>query len=148
MAINDVKEALNNPANFNAFAARAKKSTSGTEVMQNLKKFQGRDIAVSFPEGVYLVDFDVINIRDRKNDGVMKPVAVYNFTDTPDGAPIGYTLGGSVINRMVEDWIQDIGGGDLNRTRALYKSSGQRIRVKISYGTTSGGNPCQNVEVC
>lgn len=147
MAINDVKEALNNSANFNAFAARAKKSTSGTEVMQNLKKFQGRDITVSFPEGVYVVDFDVINVRDRKNNGAMKSVAVYNFSDTPDGAPIGYTLGGIVINRMVNDWIQDIGEGDVDRTRELYKSSGQRVRIKISYGN-SGGNPCQNVEVC
>lgn len=131
---------------FSAFRAAAKKATSSTDVIGDYRKYKGRDIAVTYPEGVYIADFDKITVRDRQT-GIMKPVAVYNFSATPSGDVEGYTLGGSVINRLIDDWIEGIGQGDVTVTRKAYKASGQRVKIKISYGESSSGNPIQRVEV-
>lgn len=143
----------NKTAFASMFRKSAQKSVNGSPVMvddngNKRKKYQGRDIAVAFPDGVYIADFDIIAVNDRNNPGVKKSMGIYAFSDKPDGAIVGYTNGGANISRMIADWVNGIGEGDITTTRNAYKDSGARVHVKISYSVdASTGNNIQNVEV-
>lgn len=128
------------------FAATATAAVSGSDVIGTYKKFKGRDIAAMYPDGVYICDFDIITVRDR-NTKESKPVAVYNFSATVSGDVEGFTMGGSIINRLVNEWVLKIGGGDVEKARTLYKQSGSKVRVTLTYELTDSGNTIQRVKV-
>lgn len=129
------------------FTNTAAAAVSGSPVIGNLKKYKGRDIAAAYPDGIYIADFDIISVRDR-NTHEPKPIAIYNFRADPSGDVIGFTMGGAVIGRLVNDWIAKIGGGDIDTARDLYAKSGARVRVKLSYEVNENtGNTVQKVEV-
>lgn len=129
------------------FTSTATNAVSGSSVIGNYKKYKGRDIAAAYPDGVYIVDFDFITVRDRTSKD-MKNVGVYNFSDAPSGNIIGFTMGGAVINRLLSDWVTKIGGGDIETARNLYAKSGARVRVKLSYELNeSTGNTIQKVVI-
>lgn len=148
------ENALGKSAYASMFRKSAAKSVNGSTVIvdpetgKKRKKFAGRDIAVTYPKGVYIADFDIISVNDRANAGLKKSIGIYAFSDTPDGDIIGYTNGGANISRMILDWVAEIGNGDLNATRDLYKQSAGRVCVKIEYVTDpTTGNQIQSVEV-
>ncbi len=152
MAINDIMNDPNPVNAFNAFRKSAARSVNGSSVMvddngKRRKKYQGRDIAVSYPDGVFLADFDIIPMNDQRNPGAKKPVAVYAISDTDKGDIIGYTNGGANITRMVQDWVDGIGNGDIEATRTAYKAAGNRVKIRITYEPDSNGNNIQKVEV-
>ena len=141
------KPTLDASALAGLFSSTAANAVSGSSVIGNLKKYKGRDIAAAYPDGVFIADFDIISVRDR-NTHELKPVSVYNFSDSVSGAVIGFTMGGAVIGRLVNDWISKIGGGDIDTARDLYKRSGSRVRVTLSYEMNeSTGNTIQKVKV-
>lgn len=151
---NDIitNNADNAAINFNAFRKSAARSVNGSGVMlddsgKRRKKYQGRDIAVSYPDGVFLADFDIVLMNNRTNPGEKKPVAVYAFAETDKGDIIGYTNGGANITRMVQDWVDGIGDGDIEATRTAYKAAGNRVKIRITYEPDSNGNNIQKVEV-
>ena len=129
------------------FTSTATSAVSGSSVIGNYKKYKGRDIAAAYPDGVYIADFDFISVRDRATKD-MKSIGVYNFSDTPSGDIIGFTMGGAVINRLLSDWVSKIGGGDIETARNLYAKSNARVRVKLSYELNeSTGNTIQKVVI-
>ena len=129
------------------FFNTAANAVSGSSVIGNLKKYKGRDIATAYPDGVFIADFDIISVRDR-NTHELKAVSVYNFSDSVSGDVIGFTMGGAVIGRLINEWISKIGKGDINTARDLYKRSGSRVRVTLFYEMNeSTGNTIQKVKV-
>lgn len=153
MATNDIMNNATNPANsFSVFRKSAARSVNDSSVMvddngNRRKKYQGRDIAVSYPDGVFLADFDIIVMNDQRNPGMRKPVAVYAISETNNGDIIGYTNGGANITRMVQDWVDGIGGGDIEATRTAYKATENRVKIRITYEPDANGNIIQKVEV-
>lgn len=156
--MNENKNLTENVPDKSAFASMFRKSAArsvnGSSVIvdpetgKKRKKFAGRDIAVTYPNGVYIADFDIISVNDRANAGAKKSIGIYAFSDSPDGKIIGYTNGGANISRMIADWVSEIGNGDLGVTRDLYKQSAGRVCVKIEYVTDpTTGNQIQSVEV-
>lgn len=135
------------------FRKAAQKAVNGSPIMVDdngvkRKKYQGRDIAAGYPDGVYITDFDIISVNDKANPGVKKSIGIYAFSDTPDGVAIGYTNGAMNITRMITEWVSDIGEGDVTVTREAYKASGERVRIKLLYELNAEtGHISQKVEV-
>lgn len=142
-----------NMSTASLFRKTAQKAVNGSPIMLDdnggkRKKYQGRDIAAAYPDGIFITDFDIINVNDRANPGNKKPIGIYAFAETGNGPAIGYTNGSANITHMILEWVSVIGEGNVTATRDAYKASGERVRVKLSYEVDPNtGNNIQKVEV-
>lgn len=111
----------------NKFLQAAQDALSGSKVMQGRTKISTEDIIKKYPDGVTVTEFDMI----VKSDGACYPVMA--FKEDPDK----YFNGGSLANKIAQDWIK-MYDGDISTASDELKASGG-VKFKLSNKKTRTG---------
>lgn len=126
-------------ANNNIFANLARKATVLSPLMQGKTKMSVAEIIESYPNGITVNEFDIINNHD--SEGVSHyPVLAFNEE------PERFAFGGIVMKQIVDSWVAAF-DGDIAACSAALKANGGVV-LKFSHGSTKDGKRnVTNIEV-
>lgn len=123
----------------NIFAEIAKKETTLSPVLQGRTKVSVADIISKYPDGVTIMEFDLIRTKDKK--GVESEYPVIAIKE--DSAVCFF--GGFVLHRIVKEWAELYSGDVAEASRNLAEAGG--VKIKMQESKTNSGNNITTVEV-
>lgn len=121
------------------FAEAAKKATTLSILMEGREKTSVADIVYKHPDGITIMAADIISGVNDKGEPYSYPVIVYKEDETK------YLNGGTVLNRVVEEWLSLVDGDIEAMNEGLRQDGG--VRVKLESGRTAAGRNITKVIV-
>ncbi len=116
------------------FRKKAAKTTSISPLMEGKTKLKTADIIHDYPQGVTINAFDIIPGKDGSY-----PI----FTIAED--PGVFFSGGTVLQNIVSDWMEDY-GTDIDQTNADLKAEGG-VKIRLEQASTRAGRSITRVTV-
>lgn len=123
---------------MNKFTQSAKKQTTLSPVMTGREKVS-TDYIVGFESGVTVTEFDLISMQNAAGETNVFPVLA--FAEKPEC----YFFGGTVVTKIVSEWVS-MYGGDIEAASAELKASGG-VKMKFRKTRTKNGNNVTSVEI-
>ena len=111
----------------NMFTEIARKATTLSPVMENRDKTTVDDIIANYPEGVTIIEFDIIN---TSLDSF--PVFVYAEDITK------FCFGGTILHNIFDDFVAKF-DGDIEAASNALKAAGG-VKMAFSKSRTKNGN--------
>lgn len=116
------------------FKSRAAKTTTISALMEGRTKLKTAEIIRDYPQGVTIDGFDIIPGKDGSY-----PI----FTIAED--PGVFFSGGTVLQNIVSDWMEDY-GTDIDQANADLKAEGG-VKIRLEQSTTRAGRNITRVTV-
>lgn len=116
------------------FTKMAKKATTISRILENREIVSIEDIMRDYPDGITLVDFDLISLDNET-------FPVFAIAENPVTA----LYGGTILNKIVANWLGAY-DGDLEQCAADLRASGG-VKVILSKGKTKAGQDITLVDV-
>ena len=123
----------------NMFANLARKATTLSPIIEGKTKISVSDIIATYPDGITIDGFDMINGTDQNGEASTYPV----FTFIEDSARFGF--GGAVLKNIVNSWLAAFDGDIESCTKALAANGG--VKLKFAQGRTKSGRNVTTIEV-
>lgn len=123
----------------NMFANLARKATTLSPIIEGKTKISVSDIIATYPDGITIDGFDMINGSDQNGEPSTYPV----FTFIEDNTRFGF--GGAVLKNIVNSWLAAFDGDVESCAKALSANGG--VKLKFAQGKTKGGRPVTTIEV-
>ena len=92
------------------------------------------DIIKTYPDGVTIVQFDIVETEDKK-------FSVLLFKESPNS----FFYGGTVLTQICESWIEDFDNDCAKCSEELANSGG--VKIKLSKGITKNKRNITKVEL-
>lgn len=92
------------------------------------------DLIKTFPDGVTITQFDIVEIDDRK-------FTVLLFQESPDS----FFYGGTVLTQICESWVSEFDNDCAKCSEELTAQGG--VKVKLSKGVTKSKRNITKVEL-
>lgn len=127
-------------AKNNKFVNIAKEQTVFSPVFENREKTTTQDIIDKYPDGVTLVEFDIVSMYDERSKQD-KPVPVFAIKED-DGVAF---FGGVVLCKMAQAWAAAY-DGDIAAASSELKATGG-VKVKLTNSKTKNHQDVVSVEV-
>ena len=114
------------------FREAAVAATSLSEIMAGRNKMKTEEVAKRFPNGVTIIDFDIIHttkqVKNEEGYIVEVPDAYPVFSIKEDASV--YFSGGAVLNSIVKEWLSMYDGNQEQCRADLIAEGGVTIRLK------------------
>lgn len=123
----------------NMFANLARKATTLSPIIENKTKIAVGDIISTYPDGITINNFDIVNGTDNNGQPTNYPV----FTFVEDDTRFGF--GGTVLKNIVNSWIAAFDGDVESCTKALTANGG--VKLKFAQSRTKAGRNVTTIEV-
>lgn len=127
-------------ANNSKFYDIAKELTVFSPVMKDREKTTTQEIIAAYPDGVTLVEFDIVMLPDKRAKAE-KPVPVFAIKEDDTVA----FFGGAVLCKMAQAWAAAY-QGDISTASAELKATGG-VKVKLANSKTKNEQDVVTVEV-
>lgn len=121
------------------FSDMAKKATTLSPLMEGRTKISTDDLIAAFPNGITLIEFDIVPGVNQQGQATSYPVFLFKED------PSRFYCGGTVLANIATAWVED-GGGDIDGASAELRSTGG-VRVKLVKGKTRRGNSVTSVQI-
>ena len=110
-------------------------STTLSPIMDGRTRLSMDDVISSYPNGVTVDGFDIIN--DSKNGDY----SVVTFSEDSNK----FFFGGKVLTNIVHGWVA-VFEGDIEKASSALKDSGG-VKMQFSHGRTKNGNNLTTVKI-
>ena len=119
----------------NMFADMARKAVSNSRVREGRTVIQTTELVRNYPEGITIVDFDILNAYDSRTKQMQSFPTVAFAEDTTR-----YWNGGSAMMNIASEWLKHFEGDIESCVAALKASGGVKIKVLPAVKTGSGNS--------
>lgn len=116
------------------FRSAAQNATTISKLMENRTRLTIDDVIKNYPQGVTITGFDLVQSDDN-------PYAVVICAEAPDK----FFFGGSILTKIVNEWVKSY-DGDIDAASSDLGESGG-VRMQFSHGRTKKGNSLTLVKV-
>lgn len=123
----------------NMFSNIARKATVLSPIIEGKTKISVSDIISTYPDGITLTNFDLVNGTDQNGNPSTYPVFVFAEDETRFG------FGGTVLKNIVNAWIGAFDGDIEACSKALAANGGCKLR--FSQGHTKAGRNVTTIDV-
>lgn len=123
----------------NKFVAIAKKETVLSEVMEDRTKLSVDEIIEKYPNGVTIIEFDIVTIEDPKKGSSTFPV--FAIKEDPETC----FFGGAILSKIASEWANAYGGDIETASAELTKCGG--VKIKMYAKKTKAGNNLTAVDI-
>lgn len=124
------------------FKESAKKATVISAIMQGREKIETEDIIKKYPDGITVIAFDIVRIKD--SDGTISEFPVCAFKEDCNK----FFFGGAVLKKIIGEWVSEGENNDLSIPEIsdnLFEQGG--VKMKFSAGVTKQKKPITLVEI-
>lgn len=108
------------------FTELAKKATTFSTVMEGREKIDTNELITKHPEGVTIVECDLVTVLDGS-------YAIVSFEEEPDR----FYNCGAILTNIVGDWIREF-DGDVEECSSQLRISGG-VKVRLEEAKTADG---------
>ena len=123
----------------NMFAQMAQRATTLSPIMTGREKITVEDIIANYPDGITVVEFDMITTPDQNGQPSTYPVIAF----AEDSSRFIY--GGKALYDICTLWVSNF-DGDIDATSAALKAAGG-VKIKLAKSHTKQGRNFTQVEV-
>ena len=122
------------------FKESANKATIVSDLMEGREKIKVSDIIEDevLKGQVTLTNFDIVNGTDKNGNSITYPIFTYKEDESK------FFYGGYVLNKVVQNWINEFDGNVENCRDEFSKSEG--ITIVMTSSKTKNGHNIVNVE--
>lgn len=121
------------------FKGIAKEATESSFVMKNREKVDLDDIIKDNPDGVTIIEADLMNGTDKNGNPEVYPVLAIKEDKKV------FFFGGCVVKQIVQKWLESFNGDAQSMSAELTKSGG--VKIKFTKGRTKSGNNITKCEI-
>lgn len=123
----------------NMFAELAKKATTLSEIMEGREKISTKDVINTYPDGITIIDFDIITTTAQDGSQSSYPVIAFKENENQ------FVYGGKALMDIINLWIAHFDGDIKTCANALKAAGG--VKVKMSVGQTRIGRTFTKIDV-
>ena len=124
---------------MNKFASIAKNETVLSQIMEDKDKLTTDEIIARYPDGVTLIQFDIVTVTDPKKGDSTFPV----FAIKEDSKVCFF--GGAILCKIAIEWANSCGGDVETASNELEKCGG--VKIKMTPKKTKAGNNLTSVDI-
>lgn len=123
----------------NMFAELAKRATVLSPIMTDREKVSTEDIIKNYPDGITVIEFDLVTTPDKDGNNQTYPVIGFKEDETK------FLYGGKALMDIVAVWLSHF-EGDIESTSAALKAAGG-IKIQLEPARTKTGRNFTRVNV-
>lgn len=116
------------------FRERAAKTTSISPLMEGKTKLKTGEIIRDYPQGVTIIGFDIVPGKEGS-------YPIFVIAEDPGV----FFSGGTVLQNIVSDWMEDY-GTDIDQANADLKAEGG-VKIRLEQAMTRAGRQITRVTV-